>query len=130
MPAPAVMVHDPDHVRRILDLAGGRAVALLSPPAAGLTLGPLAFRALLARGGAEPAQAILDCGDSPGAVLAGLRAGFTTLVCHPGPATDRLAALLATRQARLLAKPPPAVDPVPEEALADWLDSWPAADSI
>lgn len=109
---PVVTVHDLSHARAALAAAeaAGAPVTLLSPAGAAAYWGPLYFQAMIRLAAeAHPAavfDAILDCGDRPGDVLAALRQGLDDLVFHgEGPVRDRLAAIAGAAQARLSDRP-------------------------
>jgi len=131
--AVAFVVHRPEHAAAALHAAleAGRAVALVSPPAAAGSLGPAWFRELVAAAqtatlsATETADqtstcevtAILDCGRAPGYLLAALRAGVKVVIFTGRPALRRkLTELAATRGAVVLPQRLPALD---LEGLAD-----------
>lgn len=78
-----IVVHSLAHACAALEVAAAlnRAVTLASAPGAALQAGPSWFKSVVDQAcAAHPnvaVTAILDCGDAPGAVMAGLRAGFT-----------------------------------------------------
>jgi len=110
--APVVIVHDLRHAQAALAAseAASAAVTLLSPAGASAYWGPLFFQAMIRLAAeAHPGavfEAILDCGDRPGDVLAALRQGVKTLAFHgEGPVRDRLAAIAAATQGRVSDRP-------------------------
>ena len=73
-------------------------VTLASAPGAALQAGPAWFKAVIAAARAHhldrDVTAILDCGDSPGAVMASLREGLTNLrFSGTAEVRDKLAAM-------------------------------------
>lgn len=94
--------------------AAGRPLTLVSAPAAGLAAGPGWFAALARRVGEHHPAAdliwVLDCADSPGAVLAALRAGVADIAVAPAALTPALEGLAAAAGARLHAGRPDAAD--------------------
>jgi len=78
---PAIIIHDLSHARAALAAAAalGVPVTLASPAGAGAYAGAGWFLALMRKATAAfpttEATAVLDCGDAPGAVMAGIRAG-------------------------------------------------------
>jgi hypothetical protein len=81
-----IIVHAPAHARAALAAAAahGVPVTLQSAPGAGCYAGPRWFLALVAQAARDvPAaryDAVLDCADEPGTVLAALRAGCTRVI--------------------------------------------------
>lgn len=131
-PPRSVVVHGLDHAcaaaaaAAALDLP----VRVVSAPCAALYAGPAWFAEVVAAARrAHPQaeiEAVLDCGDSPGAVLAALRRGAETLrFSGPLAARRKLAALAKSSGARLEWRATPALDldgaPDPEAAVAAWL---------
>lgn len=114
--APAVIVHGLAAARAAVAAADpARGLVLCSAPGAGIYAGAGWFAAL-ARAAAlgHPGlvvDAVLDCADAPGAVLAGLRAGLRAIV-FTGAGADfaTLAAIATETGALLLARTPPALD--------------------
>ncbi|SMF32839.1 hypothetical protein SAMN06265365_11174 [Tistlia consotensis] len=132
LPGPAITVHWLEHAEAALRAAAsaGRAVTLLSAPAAAFTVGPLYFREMVALArtavpGAA-ALALFDCGAAPGRALEALHSGLEAIVFEgPEPQRGRLAAIAAAGGARLVKRRPPALDLLdlekPEEAALGWL---------
>lgn len=93
--------------------AVGRPLVLLSAADAAGYAGAGYFKALMtavAQPGVASA-AFLDCGDSPGLVLAALREGVGGVIFTGAPAMSaKLDAIARAQGARLLTKRPPAVD--------------------
>jgi acyl-CoA reductase-like NAD-dependent aldehyde dehydrogenase len=97
--APAIIVHSQAQAVAALRAAAAAAtpIVLLSAPEAGVYAGPGWFAALVAaaREAVPEAQfsALLDCGDSAGAALAGLRRGGVERILFTGRAdvAERLA---------------------------------------
>ena len=127
--APAVVVHGLVHARAAL--RPGRAVCLLSAPAAGRYAGAAWWRAMVeaAREEASPeivVDDILDCGDAPGAAMAALRLGQRVLILDPRcPAFAAVAGAATTLGGRVLQVRPRSLDLArrhAERALAAWLD--------
>lgn len=85
--------------------ARGARVTLASIPDGALSAGSQWFAALTAELAAEfpdtLAQAVLDCGDSPGAALGALRSGIR-VISYNGPDRARMEALAASLGARLV----------------------------
>jgi len=85
-PAPVIIIHSLAHAVAALSAAAevGRPVILASAPDAGIYAGPGWFGAVLraAREAVPAAQfdALLDCGDDSGAVMAAIRAGIPGVV--------------------------------------------------
>jgi hypothetical protein len=100
-PPPArIRIHCLDHGRAALAAArdAGRTVTLESPAGAALWQGIGWWRSLVAVLAAEfpdvAFAAVLDCADAPGAALAALRAGITSVrVAAAAPVLARLAAI-------------------------------------
>ncbi len=95
-----VVVHSLAHVCAALEVAAAlnRPVTLASAPGAALQAGPAWFNSVIDQAcAAHPGvtvTAILDCGDAPGAVMAGLRAGLTNFRFAGSPAVRmKLAAM-------------------------------------
>jgi len=86
--------------------ARGVRVTLASIPDGALSAGPQWFAALAAELADEfpdtLADAVLDCGDSPGAALGALRSGIRA-ISYEGPDRARMEALAASLGARLVA---------------------------
>lgn len=78
----AIIVHSLEHARAAVGAAASLdvSVTLASAPGAAATVGPLWFAEVVAQAAAEhpgtQVSAILDCGASPGLVLAALRQGI------------------------------------------------------
>jgi hypothetical protein len=93
--------------------AADRPVVLLSADSAAGYAGAGYFKALIAAA-AQPgvaSAAFLDCGDSPGLVLAALREGVGGVIFTGAPAMNaRLDAIARAQGAQLLSMRPPAVD--------------------
>lgn len=131
-PPRSIVVHGLDHARAAAAAAAalGLPVRIVSAPGAAVYAGPAWFAEVAAAARrAHPqaeVEAVLDCGDSPGAVLAALRRGVET-VRFSGPlaARRKLAVLAAASGARLEWRAAPALDldgaPDPEAAAAVWL---------
>jgi hypothetical protein len=91
-------------------------VTLQSAPGAGAALGALWWKALVAAASAAypglVVDAVLDCGDEAGSVLAALRAGLTHLrFAGPEAVREKLAAIAAGSGAVVeAAEPVPALD--------------------
>jgi hypothetical protein len=95
-----IIVHSLDHARAAVAAAAALdvPVTLVSAPGAGTYAGAPWFKALVTKAAAAFPQAavdaVIDCGDEPGTVLAALRAGFKRVIFSgPEPARGRLAAL-------------------------------------
>jgi hypothetical protein len=77
-----IVIHSLAEARAVLDAAAAMnlPVTLASAPGAALQTGPLWFKSVIDEAkAAHPGlalTAILDCGEAPGAVMAGLRAGL------------------------------------------------------
>lgn len=115
---PAVLVHGLDDALAAVAAAAetGRAVALLSAPAASAHAGALWLLALRRRvlDGHPTAEAIaiLDCDDRAGDVQGAVAAGITHLVFTGRPdVAARLADIAESRGAVLLTARPAALDP-------------------
>jgi hypothetical protein len=109
---PAIVAHSRDEAE--FALAPRLPVALLSAPAAALSMGAPWWRALIASARAAhpetPAIDILDCAASAGAALAALRAGCRHLIlAAETPAYDAVLAAAAASAAVVLAARPPAL---------------------
>lgn len=109
--------------------AQGIAMTITSPPGAALFAGPIWFQALTraarAAVGANPLVTfVLDCADSPGAVLAAIRARVEAVsFAGEGPARVRLAAI--AKRAGVGFLPPPAdVFDVARNPGSDALIAW------
>ncbi|MGG5821676.1 hypothetical protein [Falsiroseomonas sp. HW251] len=135
---PALVVRNAEQAAAALRVADGRRVLLLSAPGAAGFLGPLAWRALVARAESlvpgAPFDDALCCGDAPGHALAALRAGCRLLVLHGAcPAFAQVEAAAEVAGARLLPGRPPAFDamdldlrkPGARVKLAQWLAASP-----
>ena len=78
-----IIIHSLEQARAALAIAASMnaPIVLASAPGAALQTGPLWFKAVIDQAStAHPGvafTAILDCGEAPGAVMAGLRAGLT-----------------------------------------------------
>ena len=78
-----IVIHSLEQARAALDAAASMnaPLVLASAPGAALQAGPLWFKSVIDQASAaQPGvalTAILDCGEAPGAVMAGLRAGLT-----------------------------------------------------
>lgn len=111
------MVHSIDDALAALAAAAatGVRVRLVSAPGAGVYGGAAWFAQLLAQAGAAfpgaEFDAVLDCGDRPGAALAALRQGVR-LIRFTGPkrARERIEALAKRHGAELIAGALPALD--------------------
>ncbi len=127
-----MIVHGLEQARAAAAAAAGlnRPMRIQSAPGAAGFAGPAWFAELVAAARrAQPdaeIEAVLDCGDSPGAVLAGLRRGIET-VRFTGPAAARrkLAAIADASGARLEWCPTRALDldgeDNPMAAVGAWL---------
>lgn len=113
-----VMVHN---AAEAIDAAraaasAGKPVTIVSPPGAALFAGPIWFKALTdaAREEIAPTAAVtfmLDCADSPGAVMAAIRARIEAVSFHGNAqALARLAAIAKSAGVILQAPPAAAVD--------------------
>lgn len=112
--------------------AADRPLTIVSPPGAALFAGPIWFKALTdtVRAEIEPTAAVtflLDCADSPGAVLASIRARIEAVSFRGNArALIRLAAI-AKRAGVILQAPPAAAFDLSKcadsEALAAWFSS-------
>ena len=77
-----IIIHSLGHARAALAIAASLNVPLVLASAAGAALqtGPLWFKSVIDQASAAHPDvaltAILDCGEAPGAVMAGLRAGL------------------------------------------------------
>ena len=122
----AVVVYALDDAVTAAGAAAGRPLTLVSAPAAGAAAGAGWFAALAAAVRRRCPDAaltfVLDCGDSPGAVMAALRAGIAEIAVAPPALTPALRALAERHGARLHTAPVPALDlrlsPDPMAALA------------
>jgi hypothetical protein len=112
--------------------ARGVALTVVSPPGAGSFAGPIWFQALARAARAQigtetPVTFVLDCGESPGAVLAAVRAKVEAVsFAGKGPARARLAAI-AKRAGMAFRAPPLDVFDMTRnpgsEALIAWFSS-------
>src|SRR5918911_1980607 len=106
---PVIIVHSLAQAIAALTAAAeaGRAIALTSPPNAGIYAGPGWFREL-ARAASEAVPearfiAILDCGEDAGAAMAAVRAGVKAIVfTGRSDVAARLADIAAQADAKLL----------------------------
>src|SRR5439155_14786297 len=112
---PTIVVHALAHAVAALEAAAelARPVTLLSAPDAGLSAGPGWFGAMLAAArAAVPAaqsEALLDCGDDPGAAQAAIRAGIEAIVfTGRSNVAERLADIARQRGCRLVTARPQA----------------------
>ena len=130
-PKPTVVVHGLDHALAAARAAAalGTAVRLSSGPAAAGYAGAAWFAEIVrAARRAHPEvaiDAVLDCGDSPGMVLAALRRSVETVRFAGSPAVrGRLEALAGAAGARIEADVAPALDLAgeddPESACRRW----------
>jgi len=127
----AIAVHSLDQARAALGAAEalGVPVTLVSAEAAAGSAGVLWFRELVALAreahpGAE-AEALLDCGEQPGHVLAALRHGFTRLRFKGTPAqTRKLRAIAGQYGATLISRRPKALDLLDEADPAAACRAW------
>ncbi|HKT17470.1 MAG TPA: hypothetical protein VJR47_05475 [Stellaceae bacterium] len=77
-----IIIHSLEHARAALAIAASLDAPLVLASAAGAALqtGPLWFKSVIAQASAAHPDvaltAVLDCGEAPGAVMAGLRAGL------------------------------------------------------
>jgi len=110
----------------------GRSLTIVSPPGAALFAGPIWFKALIdaVREEIAPTAAVtfmLDCADSPGAVLASIRARIKAVSFHGNArALARLKAIAKSTGVVLQAPPAAAFDLskcTDPEALAAWFSS-------
>lgn len=129
---PTVVVHGLDHALAAARAAAalGTAVRLRSGPAAAGYAGAAWFaeivRAARRAHPEVPIGAVLDCGDSPGMVLAALRRSVETIRFSGSPAVRaKLEALAGAAGARVEADAAPALDLAgegdPESACRGWL---------
>lgn len=126
-----VMVRNSDEAVAAARAAASRGVALtvVSPPGAASFAGPVWFQALVRAARAEvganpPVTFVLDCGDSPGAVLAAVRAGIEAVSFGgKGPARARLAAI-AKRAGVAFREPPVNVFDMTRNPGSDALIAW------
>ena len=130
--ARAIIVHDLDHARAALAAAAecGRPVTLLSPPgAAGYAGAPWFLRVVALAADEHPEaewDAVLDCADRPGHVLAALRQGAMAVRFTGSKATaGKLAAIAESYGARLESGRTRALDlrgeADPQSACRSWL---------
>ena len=131
-PPGSVIVHSLGHARAAAAAAAatGCAVRLLSAPGAAGYAGPAWFAEMIAQTRrAHPSaavEAVLDCGASPGDVLAALRRGIEAIRYDgPAPTRRKLAAIAAACGARLDRARGPSLDldgvADPAEAVAGFL---------
>jgi hypothetical protein len=129
--ARVVMVHNAAEAieaARVAALAG-RPLIIVSPPGAALFAGPVWFKALIdaAREEIAPTATVtfmLDCADSPGAVLASIRARIEAVSFHGNArALARLKAI-AKRAGVALHAPPTAAFDLSKEANPEALSAW------
>lgn len=129
--ARVVMVHN---AAEAIDAARAAALAdrpliIVSPPGAALFAGPVWFKALTdaAREDIAPSAAVtfmLDCADSPGAVMASIRARIEAVSFHGNArALVRLKAI-AKRAGVALHAPPTAAFDLSKEANPEALSAW------
>ena len=129
-----IVVHSIEQARAAVAAAAalGVPVTLASGPGAGAYLGPLWFRELIdlaADGFPEVAvEAVLDCGDRPGLVLAALQAGLKQVRFSGSRAmAARLGEIAAARGARVITRRLAGLDlldrPDLEAACHAWLSS-------
>ncbi len=107
-----VIVHDIIHAAQALAEAARRGdhVVLVSAEGAALYAGAGWFRELVALASAKypdvVIDAMLDCGDAPGAALGALRAGVQTVTLEaPASVLDKVAAIAEQLGARLVSRP-------------------------
>ncbi len=117
---PAITIHSIEHAR--LALASGRAVTLISAPAAAVFAGPAWWRALIAACATRDPD-ILDCADAPGRALEALALGCGRLVLLPCPAWPSVAERAAMAGALLLAARPACLD-LADPAASRRIDAW------
>jgi hypothetical protein len=133
---PAVIVHGINDLAAALVAAAelGRALTVISAPAAAASGGALWFRALVEAGKARNAQvpltAVLDCADQPGHALGALRVGLTHLALdHRVPAWSRVEAIAQAQGAVLYGSIGPVLDVRffrdPVRACREWLVAAP-----
>lgn len=133
---PTIIVHDQTHARVAVAAASalGCPLTLASAPGAGAFAGAGWFLALIREASAPyPAvavTAVLDCGDQPGAVLAGIRAGCRHLrFTGRADVAARLADLAAQAGAALVEDLGTVLDLAqardPEAACRSWLTAQP-----
>lgn len=104
----AIIIHDLDHARAALAAAAAcdRPVILMSAPGASGTVGAPWFLRVVAHAAAEHPDAkwdaVLDCADQPGHVLAALRQGAAAVrFTGPKATAAKLAAIAGRYGARL-----------------------------
>lgn len=98
----------PETEAALHQLSAGAAVTMYSQPGAGAYAGPTWWLALVAKARtAFPAleiRAVLDCGNSPGAALAAIRAGVEAIALDETlPAAHRIAEI--AEKARVMVNP-------------------------
>jgi hypothetical protein len=119
---PAITIHCVEHAR--LALASGRAVTLLSAPAAAVFAGPAWWRALIAACATQQPD-VLDCADAPGRALEALAQGCARLILLPCPAWPSVAERAKMAGALLLPGRPDCLDladPASTRRIAAWLE--------
>lgn len=117
---PAVTIHSIEHAR--LALEAGRAVTLVSAPAAAVFAGPAWWRALIAAC-RTPQPDMLDCADAPGRALEALALGCSGLILLPCPAWPGIAERAAMAGALLLSSRPTCLD-LADPAAGRRIEAW------
>jgi len=128
----AIIIHSLEHARAAVAAAASLdvPVTLASAPGAAATVGPLWFAEVVAQAAAEQpgtqVSAILDCGASPGLVLAALRQGIARVrFTGRAAAVSKLTAIARRQGAEVVRGRLSTCDllgvPDPEEACRRWL---------
>jgi len=103
-----IVIHSLAHAKAALAAAGALAkpVTLQSAPGAGANAGPRWFLAVLSEAArscpAAQYDAVLDCADEPGTVLAALRAGCKRVIFTGAPETRAKLADIAAASGRAI----------------------------
>ena len=119
---PAVIIHGLADAR--LAVAPGRAVTLLSAPAAGLYAGCLWWRSVIDPVRRDGVIDVLDCADAAGQAMAALRTGACRLILWPDtPGWAAVAEIAARQGGWLLPEPPEALD-LAQPGAARRLPAW------
>jgi len=127
-----IIVHSLEHARAAVGAAAslGIAVTLASAPGAAATVGPLWFAEVVSLAAAEHSDtqvsAMLDCGASPGQVLAALRQGIVRVrFTGRASAAAKLTAIARRQGAEIVRGRLKALDLLdvddPEGACRNWL---------
>jgi hypothetical protein len=108
-----LIVHSLDHARSALTAAQetGQFVVLDSPPSGALSLGAPVFLAIIEAAAKDAPgarfEAVLDCGDAPGAALGALRAGVPVIrLAASAPIFAKIADIARKMSARAESEPP------------------------